>query len=204
MATEESSTSRLVTKIRWVVESANSRIKTWKYFEKVIRNTQIPFIADYIQIICGLCNKYLPPLSSGSEEEDEVVGCKMLHLAKQSNLLKIRIENEGLDKVNSQTWKKINADVVFPHMTEEDVRALTIGIYEVYIARAYTAEHLNEESEYEFLLCVFDPSLLCARLQSRHVKSKVYMLWISHDEVSVSPGTANAKPDPELLVCVHM
>lgn len=39
----------------------------------------------------------------------------------------MRIENEGLDKVNSQTWKKINnADVVFPYMTEEDVRALTI------------------------------------------------------------------------------
>ncbi|XP_062603051.1 uncharacterized protein LOC134264781 [Saccostrea cucullata] len=105
LSTENSNTSRLVTKIRWVVESANSRIKSWKYFEKVIPNTQIPFIADYIQIICGLCNKYLPPLSSGSQEEDEAVGCKMLHLAKESNVLKTRVENEGLDKDWTQYLK---------------------------------------------------------------------------------------------------
>jgi hypothetical protein len=56
LTTEQSNTSRLVTKIRWVVESANGRLISWKYFDKVLPNSQIPFIGDYIQIICSICN----------------------------------------------------------------------------------------------------------------------------------------------------
>lgn len=93
----------------------------------------------------------------------------------------------------------------FPHTTEEDVRVLTIGIYQVNLARAITAEHLNEESEYEVLLCIFDPSLLCARLQSRHVKLKVYVLWIFHDEVTVKSRYCNCKTESRVVgICAHV
>jgi hypothetical protein len=206
LTTEHSNTSRLVTKIRWVVESANGRLKSWKYFEKVIPNSQIPNIGDYIQIICSLCNKYLPPLSTGSQEEDEAVGCKMLHLAKQSNLLKARVEDEGLDKVKLKNWQKIgSADVLFPKMTEDDVRALTIGVYQVNLAKAYTAEHLSENSEYEVLLCVHDPYLLCAKLQSRHITSKVYLLWISHDEATVKSWYCRCRTGSRVVgMCAHV
>lgn len=38
-----------------------------------------------------------------------------------------------------------STDVVFPHITEEDVRALTIGIDQVNQTRAYATEHLNKK-----------------------------------------------------------
>jgi hypothetical protein len=40
LTTEQSNTSRLVTKIRWVVQSANGRLKSWKYFDKVLPNSR--------------------------------------------------------------------------------------------------------------------------------------------------------------------
>lgn len=55
---EESNTTRLVTKIRWVVESVNGRIKLWKYLDRVLPNSQIPYISDYVQIVCTIMNKY--------------------------------------------------------------------------------------------------------------------------------------------------
>ena len=54
LTTEQNNTSRLVKKIWCVVESANGRLKSWKYFVKVLPNSQIPFIGDYIQIFCGI------------------------------------------------------------------------------------------------------------------------------------------------------
>jgi len=50
--------SRLVTKIRWIVESVNGLIKTWKMLANVFPNTQIPYIGDYVRIVSALCNAY--------------------------------------------------------------------------------------------------------------------------------------------------
>lgn len=57
MTAESANTSRLVTKIRWVVESANSRIKQWKYLQHVLPTSQIPYIGDFIRIVCAICNR---------------------------------------------------------------------------------------------------------------------------------------------------
>ena len=48
---EEGNSSRLVTKVRWVVESFNGRLKKWQYLDKVLPNSQIPNIADYTRLV---------------------------------------------------------------------------------------------------------------------------------------------------------
>ena len=49
---EESYSSRSVTKIRWVVESVNGKLKCWKYLANVIPNSQIPYISEYMLFVC--------------------------------------------------------------------------------------------------------------------------------------------------------
>ena len=36
---------------RWVVESANARIKKWKYPNNLSSTNQVPFIGDYVRIV---------------------------------------------------------------------------------------------------------------------------------------------------------
>jgi hypothetical protein len=48
-------------------------------------------------------------LSHGNQKEDRVIGFKMLFLAKQNNDLKTRIENEGIEKIKSAEWIRIDA-----------------------------------------------------------------------------------------------
>lgn len=86
-----------------MVKTANGRLKSWKYFE----NSQILFIGDYIQIICGICNKCVSPLSHGFQEDNRVVGCKMSFLTKQINELKTRIVNEGIEKTKMLNGQKL-------------------------------------------------------------------------------------------------
>jgi hypothetical protein len=61
--TEDANASRLVTKIRWIVESVNGRIKQWRFFDKVVSNHYIPYIGEFIRLVSAMCNKYRPPLA---------------------------------------------------------------------------------------------------------------------------------------------
>ena len=54
-STKEANTSRLVTKVRWVVESVNGMIKQWRMLNKVIPNTLILGIADIVRTIYAHC-----------------------------------------------------------------------------------------------------------------------------------------------------
>ncbi|WAR10322.1 hypothetical protein MAR_035398, partial [Mya arenaria] len=88
------STKRCET-IRLVVESANARLKRWKYLDRVLPNSQVPFIGDYVKIICAVCNKYLPPLSP-STADDERQAQQMLQLG---TLFKQKLRRETLRNV---------------------------------------------------------------------------------------------------------
>ena len=71
---QNSNSSRLTTKIRWVVESANGRLKQWNYLANIVPNSQIPNIEEDVRLVCAICNKYLKPLCS-SNPTDETLEC---------------------------------------------------------------------------------------------------------------------------------
>jgi hypothetical protein len=70
--TREANHTRLITKVRWVIESSivsiyrccfltllslvNGQIKQWKYFSQTIQNFSLPFISEYLNIVCALIN----------------------------------------------------------------------------------------------------------------------------------------------------
>ncbi|XP_048780670.2 uncharacterized protein LOC125683485 [Ostrea edulis] len=82
---DEANSARLVTKIRWIVESVNGRLKQWRYLKNVVPNTQIPYIGEYVCLIAALCNKYRRPLNQGNQDSDQILGAKMKYLASQRN-----------------------------------------------------------------------------------------------------------------------
>jgi hypothetical protein len=58
LPTYDANHSRLVTKIRWAVECVNGRLKSWKYFDKVVPNSDVHNIQSYLLIVAALCNCY--------------------------------------------------------------------------------------------------------------------------------------------------
>lgn len=46
---KESNITRMVIKIRLIVESVNGRLKLWKYLDRGLPNSQIPSITDYVK-----------------------------------------------------------------------------------------------------------------------------------------------------------
>ena len=64
--TTEANETRLITKIRWVIESANGRVKQWRFFNNVVPNTMIKKIGDYFRIVCAMTSCYRPVLIANS------------------------------------------------------------------------------------------------------------------------------------------
>lgn len=99
-------------------------------------NTQISFIGDYVRIVAALSNTYCPPLSSRAAEDDQAIASKMLYLSRKGYELRDLVENEGWDR-RSSLWKAMDADDVatdFPILTEEEIRNITLGTYQVKMA----------------------------------------------------------------------
>uniref|UniRef100_K1QXM2 Uncharacterized protein n=1 Tax=Magallana gigas TaxID=29159 RepID=K1QXM2_MAGGI len=71
--------------------------------------------------------KNLKPLASGSVEEDQALGAKMLFLSKQVNQLKEQVEEQYLNH-RTVCWREVNEVVDFPQLDEERLRLLTCGV----------------------------------------------------------------------------
>jgi hypothetical protein len=105
--TAEANASRLVTKIRWVVEAANGRIKKWQYINNVVHNSQIPHIGDYVRIVCSVMNRYRPPLKT-NDPDDINIGFNMLLKSRENENVLKQVSSRTF-RANSKSWKSIDA-----------------------------------------------------------------------------------------------
>ena len=106
--------------VRWVVESANARIKRWKFLGRALPTNQVPFIRDYVRIVCAISNKFFPPLSSTVDRDaDESEAAKMRHLSNSVNVLKEYLEDNNMIR-KSTPWKPIDDDDLddFPYLDD--------------------------------------------------------------------------------------
>ena len=129
--TEETHQTRFVTKIRWVVESANGRIKQWRFFDKVVQNTMLKNIGDYFAIVCALMDAYRP-LFIADISKDDAIADRMLRLATQSNNIKTYVDTLKSKSEKSLKWILLNAKYLvkdFARMTFNELNDLTLGIF---------------------------------------------------------------------------
>jgi hypothetical protein len=98
------------------------------------------------------------------------------------NAMKTRVRVEKLDR-DTDLWTKASSDVIqdFPLLTIEDLEKLTLGIYQLSLAKQYTKKHLNEESEFIIEVNSEIQGVLRAKLDSRFASSKNHQVWIEYD-----------------------
>ncbi|CAF3738772.1 unnamed protein product [Rotaria socialis] len=74
--------SRFVTKVRWVVEAENGRIKQFKFLANTVANSSLPHLEQYLSIVCSIINRYRPPIKTSSIQ-DTVIADQMISLRNQ-------------------------------------------------------------------------------------------------------------------------
>ncbi|XP_041357860.1 uncharacterized protein LOC121374814 [Gigantopelta aegis] len=182
--TAEANSSRLITKARWVVESVNVRLKHFKYLDKVVPNTMIPYTGEFLQVIGAICNKYGKPLVS-SDSQSENIASYMLEKAEEGNHLQKYLEDNDLLKKKS-LFKNLDDATVelqnFPKLNMDQLRDITIGVYQLKQASSYSREHVDDNGEYAVMVCKESPTLIKVKIQSRHTSSAAHTLWIEYGD----------------------
>ncbi|XP_062577231.1 uncharacterized protein LOC134239089 [Saccostrea cucullata] len=205
MTTDDANMSRLVTKVRWVVESSNARIKRWRYLDKTLPTNQIPFIGDYVRIVCALSNRFSPPLSkSNNTEADDAEAAKMLYLSKQVNNLKRMVQENGLNRRSTQWQTVLECEIQnFPMFDEDQLRNLTCGTYQLKLSRSYIQEHI--EGGCDIFFHKENDRLLKVKIQSRHTSSKQYLVWIEYSDYSVEAWYCTCRAGARVVgMCSHI
>lgn len=98
------------------------------------------------------------------------------------------MKEEGLDG-RSMRWMKVDADdgvSEFPRYKKTKLRELTLGVYNLQMARSYTQEHIDVDGKFKISVSNDIPGILLTKIQSRHVSAKQYKCCISFVEGVIS------------------
>ncbi|CAF1360407.1 unnamed protein product [Didymodactylos carnosus] len=106
--TDEANKTRLTSKVRWVIESTNGRVKQWRFFSNVVPNTITEKIGDCFEIVCALINCYRPVFVKDTSKDKEIAQ-QILQLASETS--KIKEYSEKIKDKNGKQpkWTNLNA-----------------------------------------------------------------------------------------------
>ncbi|KYN21785.1 hypothetical protein ALC57_05107 [Trachymyrmex cornetzi] len=152
LTTEQANESRLVTKMRWVVEARNGHIKSiFKFLDKTIQIQHIPNLRDYYKIAGAIINRYHPPLVM--EGADANMAHQFLTKAQEPNVVQALVEAENLHTRNAGRWVSLAANQLndFPLLGLDLLKELTTGIYQIKLAPSYIQDKSQRDDDEEFL-----------------------------------------------------
>ena len=192
--------------VRWVVESANARLKRWKYLDQVLPTNQVPFIGEFVKLVCAISiNRFFRDSSITTDsEEDTLLAAKMLHLPKQVNSLKEYVEENGLDN-RSAKWKDVSEVELagFHELDEEQLRSLTCGTYQLKLSSSYMHEHVDGDCN--FHVHEGEENLIRVRIQSRHVSAKTDLLWKRYYAIEIESWYFQCRAGARVVrACSHV
>ena len=175
---EQSNRSRLITKVRWRVESYHARMKKWALLGSRIENAFIPKVADCVRIISAALNCYRGPIGVNTVNSDDTALVKyMPHRMGRNNMLQDRLNNGSLS--SRSRWEKIeHSGFDFPQMSFNELRQLFFGTYQIKTGRCYVEEHMNNDGDYIIEVDNSNDNIVRACIQSRHSNTSIYKAWI--------------------------
>ena len=145
----------------------------------------------------------MPPLSTGDADDDQSLAARMLHLSRRGNTLQQYVVDNELHR-RTASWKPIDeSEIHFPRLDEEELRMITCGTYQLKLCASYAQEHIDGNSDIH--VHKDEADLLRVRIQSRHVSSKTYLLWIRFSEIEVTAWYCRCRAGARVVgVCAHI
>lgn len=196
LTTKQANESRFVTKIRWVVEAVNGRIKTFRALNQIQNSMAQHSMQDW-KIAAAFINCFYPPLESDGENALLVV----------NNMKEKRRTPNKLTHYLNLNWQNVkqNFKVIdeieltdFPKIDLEDLHnRITCGSYGIKLSPYYISSHFKENGTYKIFAAVENSKdqkskfknlrVIHAEIRSRHINSTKYRLFIRY--VPNSNGT---------------
>ncbi|XP_041989210.1 uncharacterized protein LOC121740537 [Aricia agestis] len=197
LSTEAANKSRLVTLVRWVVETVNGRMKqSFKIFRHKYFNIALPNAMIDFKIAAALINATIE--SYGDNPLTEIFIEKIDQNVTRPNLLADYVDEQRLNAQKNVAFQRIEATSIedFPRMTHDELLIFSIGTYHVKLARSYCFQHVRETGVYTMevyrhpdTVNINDEEgnmLIRCRIQSRHVQARIYYCYILYNRNAIT------------------
>lgn len=132
---------------------------------------------------------------------DREAAVQMLEQAQMPNIVQALVEEQQLQRRNAQRWAILNNHHVldFPRLSFNDLKDITVGVYQVGLAPGYVQDKLQRQDNDEYQLKLLrdedrlpEPGFLRVRLFSRFRNSTQYQVWVAYRSVDEQPEEDNA------------
>lgn len=186
LTTEESNQSRLVTKLRWVVEAVHGIIgQKCKLLHHQLNNLLLPNAGLFCRIACFLQNTFGKRLNSDKGNVDQIIERINLSL-NNVNSLSIEVEENNWSKKTRPFAPLSSNDLLdFPEMTLTDLEIFFTGSYQLKQSISYLAEMLDENDSLVVSYLKEMPNIIKFEVRSRHINSKTYKCYIHYEPNSI-------------------
>ena len=137
-------------------------------------------------------------------EEDLLTARRMLDRVSKTNELQQLVEENHLERRSAQ-WESADECQIsdFPKLDDTMLRLLTLGTYQLKMSSSYIQEFVGGDC----IIQLFreNDGLLRVRLQSRHVFSKTYLVWIKYDSDHVQAWYCKCRAGARTVgTCSHV
>lgn len=191
--------SRLVTKMRFVIETANGRMKTkWSLFQKIIPSIlTINLMSDY-KIGAALLNAFSKPILCDKDDFLNI-GSRMVASLHVKNPLARIINSKKFKKTQKKHFGTLEGRLNFPKLTQEQIKNISLGNYAIRQGISYVAEHKKMHGEFKISILPTDyahdhfrkicrqkkmvnPIFIHANIKSRFRSQKKHEAYVLYDE----------------------
>ena len=181
LTTQESNESRLITKLRWVIEAVHGIIaQKFKLLHHQLDNKLLHNAASYCKIACFLINTFGKRLNSDVGIYEEVME-QMLLKRNVNNSLAIEAETKRWSRRKLPFQKLSSTELMdFPEMTENDLKVLFTGSYQLSQAVSYLAEIMDDNGNINANFLKANKSIVKFEVRSRHINRKTYKCYIEY------------------------
>ncbi|XP_071581765.1 uncharacterized protein [Temnothorax nylanderi] len=186
LTTAESNQSRLVTKIRWVVEAVHGIIgQKFKLLHHQLHNSILKNAGLYCKIACLLHNLFGKRLNSDSGRLDQIID--RINASKDlENTLAQEVEDNNWNRKTVPFQSLSSTEILdFPEMTIENLKIFFTGSYQLSQAVSYLSEMLEEDNTLRLSYAKEQHDIIRFEVRSRHINSKVYKSYLQYQPDSV-------------------
>lgn len=181
LTTDESNESRFVTKIRWVVEAVHGDIKQkFRILDHKLDNKLLPKTGVFCRIACFLHNEFGKRLDSDLDLSEKIIAA-MNSKKYQDNTLASEVETNRWAR-RKIPFATITSDILtdFPELTEQELKILFTGSYQMSQAVSYLAEIMDENGTIILYYLKITPNIIKFKVRSRHINSKTYHCFVEY------------------------
>jgi len=150
-----------------------------RFFDSTINLSYLPTLEKHFKNACAISNAFFPPLATENSDWRPKAEPTISQLQKSNDLAeKVQSKNWLTRKAN---WQNVDEDLLpsFPRLTQEDLKLLTLGSYQLELAKEYANQHLKRKTPYEIQIHIEDgTNIVRAKIGSRMSKRTNHTGWI--------------------------